>query len=81
MSTSKYKADVNELISIVETLFTTVESINQTLVVLTTAYSALTAPPLTPIGAPAAVANSRLNSTVLPKITKLKTRFTKIKNV
>ena len=81
MSTSKYKADVNELISIVETLFTTVESINQTLVVLTTAYSALTAPPLTPIGAPAAVANSRLNSTVLPKITELKTRFTKIKNV
>lgn len=76
MSTSKYKADVNELISIIETLFTTVELINQTMNVLTTAYSAI---PI--VQSPAIAANSTLNSTVLPKITELKTKFTKIKNV
>lgn len=81
LSTSQYKADVNELVSIVESLFNTVKLINQTLTGLTTAYSALTAPPLTPIGAPALLATTQLMSTVLPQIVGLQTRLTKIKNV
>jgi len=81
LSTSQYKADVNELVSIVESLFNTVKLINQTLTGLTTAYSALTAPPLTPIGAPALAATTQLTSTILPQIVGLQTRLTKIKNV
>jgi hypothetical protein len=45
------------------------------------AYSALTAPPLTPIGAPALVANTQITSQVIPALARITAELTKMKQL
>lgn len=81
VSTTKWKADINTMFSQIEELKNTLQSLTTTLQTMVIAYSALTAPPLTPIGAPALVANTQITSQVIPALARITTELTKMKQL